>query len=122
MKKKGLAAIHWGRSSWHKQEKENDDPDGSQPILEGAIKGFSTECLFNIIVGGDVPKKKICKRVPWGIRNHATFVIDTTSLEANIVNYGDDNGCWTGHAKPRPKQRFEIDDDTEYVNRRVSDE
>lgn len=92
-----------GRSSCHKEEKENDDPGGSQPILEAAI---------NIIVGGDVPKKKICKRVPRGIRNHATFVVDTTSLEADIVNYGDDNGSWTGHTKPRRKYRVEIDDDT----------
>ena len=59
-----------------------------------------------------MPKKKICKRVPWGIWTHATFVVGTTSLEADIVNYGDDNGSWTGHAKPRPKYRVEIDDDT----------
>lgn len=101
-----------GRSSCHKEEKENDDPGGSQPILEAALKGFTAERLFNIIVGGDTPKKKIFKRVPRGIRNHATFVVDTTSLEADIVNYGDDNGSWAGHAKPRRKFRVEIDDDT----------
>ena len=101
-----------GGSSCHKEGKENDDPDDSQPILERAIKGFTAERLFNIIVGGDVPKKKICKRVPRGVRKHATFVVDTSSLEADIVNYGDDNGSWTGHAKPRRKYRVEIDDDT----------
>lgn len=90
-----------GRSSCHKEDKENDDPDGSQPILEVAIKGFTAEHLFNIIKGEDVPKKNICKQVPRGIRNHATFVVDTTSLEADIVDYGDDNGSWTGRAKPR---------------------
>ena len=36
-----------GRSSCHKEEKENYD---SQPILERAIKGFTAERLFNIIV------------------------------------------------------------------------
>lgn len=39
-----------GRSSCHKEEKENDDPDDSQPILERAIKSFTAERLFNIIV------------------------------------------------------------------------
>ena len=102
-----------GRSSCHKEEKENDDPDDSQPILERAIKGFTAERLFNIIVGGDVPKKKICKRVPRGVRKHATFVVDTSSLESDIVNYGDDNGSWTGHTKPRRTYRVEIDDDTD---------
>ena len=101
-----------GGSSCHKEGKENDDPDDSQPILERAIKGFTAERLFNIIVGGDVPKKQICKRVPRGVRMHATFVVDTSSLEADIVSYGDDNGSWTGHAKPRRKYRVEIDDDT----------
>lgn len=101
-----------GRSSCHKEEKENDDPDDSQPILERAIKGFTAERLFNIIVGGDVPKKKMCKRVPRGVRKHATFVVDTSSLEADIVNYGDDNGSWTGHTKPRRTYQVEIDDDT----------
>ncbi|XP_067024049.1 uncharacterized protein [Acropora muricata] len=101
-----------GRSSCHKEEKENDDPDDSQPILERAIKGFTVERLFNIIVGGDVPKKKMCKRVPRGVRKHATFFVDTSSLEADIVNYGDDNGSWTGHTKPRRTYQVEIDDDT----------
>ena len=100
-----------GRSSCHKEEKENDDPDDSQPILERAIKGFTAERLFNIIVGGDVPKKKMCKRVPRGVRKHATFGVDTSSLEADIVNYGDDNGSWTGHTKPRRTYQVEIDDD-----------
>ena len=79
---------------------------------KGLSRGFTAERLFNIIVRGDVPKKKICKRVPRGVRKHATFVVDTSSLEADIVNYGDDNGSWTGHAKPRRKYRVEIDDDT----------
>ena len=101
-----------GRSSCHKEEKENDDPDDSHPILERAIKGFTAERLFNIIVGGDVPKKIMCKRVPWGVRKHATFVVDTSSLEADIVNYWEDNGSWTGHTKPRRTYQVEIDDDT----------
>lgn len=50
--------------------------------------------------------------MPRGIRNKATFVIDTTSLEADIVNYGDDNGSWTGYAKPRRKYCVKTDDDT----------
>ena len=50
--------------------------------------------------------------MPRGIWNHATFVVDTASLEADIVSYGDSNGSWTGHARPRRKYQVEIDDDT----------
>ena len=99
------------RSSCKKSEKENNDPS-FQPMLERAVKGFTAERLFNIIVGEDVPKEKLCKCVPRGVRYHAAFVVDTTSLEADIVSYGDDNGSWTGHSKPRRKYHFEIDDDT----------
>ena len=100
-----------GRSSCQKDEKENDDPS-SQPMLERAVKGFTAERLLGIIVGEDTPDEKVCKRVPRGVRHHAAFVVDTTSLEADIVSYGDDNGSWTGHSKPRRKYCIEVEDDT----------
>ena len=60
-----------------------------------------------------MPKETVCKRVPNGVRHHAAFVVDTTALAADIVSYGDNNGSWTGHTKPRRKYHIEIDDDTD---------
>lgn len=88
------------------------DVDNSQPMLEKAIKGYSTDRLLNIIVGETVSRKNICQRVPRGVRHHAAYVVDTTYLEANIVSYGDDNGSWTGYTKPRRKYYIEFDDDS----------
>lgn len=68
---------------------------------------FTAEHLLNIIVGEDVPREKHFKRVPQGVRYHAAFVMDTTSLEADIVSYGDDNSSWTGHSKPRRTYHIE---------------
>lgn len=81
--------------------------------MESAVKGFSAERLLNIIVGKDVPRDKVCKNVPRAIRKHATFVVDTTSMgSSDIIGYGDDNGSWKGHSKPRRKYAIEICDDT----------
>lgn len=99
------------RSCCQKSEKENDD-SVCQPMLERAVKGFTAERLLNIIVGEDTRDEKVCNRVPRGVRHHAAFVVDTTSFEADIVSYGDDNGSWTGHSKPRRKYHIEVDDDT----------
>ena len=95
-----------------KLDKEKDYPN-FQPILESAVKGFSAERLLNIIVGKDVPRDKVCKNVPRAIRKHATFVVDTTCMgSSDIIGYGDDNGSWKGHSKPRRKYAIEICDDT----------
>ena len=56
--------------------KENDDPQ-KQPVFESPVKGYTAEGLLNIIVGGQVKKDKLCKRVPRGIRQHALFIVDT---------------------------------------------
>lgn len=69
--------------------------------MERVIKGFIAERLFNIIVGGDVFKKKMCKRVLRGVRKYVIFVVDIFFLEVDIVNYGDDNGSWIGYIKLR---------------------
>ena len=83
-----------GRSSYQKLGKENDDLDTFHPMLERATKGFIPERLPYIIVGEDVPKEKLCKLVPGGVRLHAAFVVDTTFLEADFDN---GNGSWTWH-------------------------
>ncbi len=105
---------------------ENDDSDegnskhvverkvlNSHPVLETALKGFSAERLLNIIVGKKVSREKVCKSVPRGIRQHASFVVDTTSFgSSDIIGYGDDNGSWKGHTKPRRKYTVDICDVT----------
>lgn len=84
-----------------------------QPVFEKAVKGLSAERLLKIIVGEDVAKDKLCKRVPRGIRYHAVFVVDTKSLgSSDIISYGDDNGGWTGHSNPRRNYQFEICDES----------
>ena len=91
-----------------KPDKENYDPC-FEPMLESALKGYSVERLFNIIVGKDVPTGKLCNHVPRGVRKHAAFVVDTTSMaSSDIISYGDDNGSWTGHSKPRRMYKIEI--------------
>ena len=77
------------------------------------MKGFSTERLLNIIVGKDVPTDKLCKSISRAVRKHATFVADTTSMDpSDITGYGDFNGSWKGHTKPRRNYAIEVCDVT----------
>ena len=81
-----------GRSSYQKLRNENHGLDSSKLLLQRVIKGFTAERMVNIIVRQNVPKEIVCNGVSRGVRHHATFVVDTTALAADIVNYGDDNG------------------------------
>ena len=93
---------------------EKSDHLNSHPVFESPLKGFSAERLLNIIVGKDVPKNKLCKSIPRAVRKHATFVVDTTFMDSSdIIGYGDDNGSWKGHTKPRRKYAIEVCDVTD---------
>ena len=93
---------------------EKSDDLYSHPVFESPLKGFSAEHLLNIIVGKDVPENKLCKSIPRAIRKHATFVVDTTFMDSSdIIGYGDDNGSWKGHTKPRRKYAIEVCDVTD---------
>ena len=107
------AKIVKEEGSWRDKPEEVKDDASFQPAFEKAVKGLSAERLLKIIVGEDVAKDKLCKRVPRGIRYHAVFVVDTKSLgSSDIISYGDDNGSWTGHSKPRRNYQFEICDES----------
>lgn len=56
--------------------------------------------------------ERVIKNLPRGVWHHAAFIVDNTSLEADVVSYGDDNGSWTGHCKPKRKYCVQIDADT----------
>lgn len=51
----------------------------------------------------------ICQRVPRAVRKHTAYVVDTVALGcSDILSYGDDNGSWGGHTKPRRKYKIEV--------------
>lgn len=57
----------------------------------------------------EVPYVKVRKNIPRGVRKHAAFVVDTTSLgSADMIGHGDDNGSWTGHSKPCRKYAIDV--------------
>ena len=84
------------------------------PVIERPLKGYTAERLLQIIVGKKVPVSKICHRIPRGIRQHASYVVDIEQLGnggSDILCFGDDNGSWTGHSKPRRKYIVEEDEE-----------
>ena len=94
-------------SSKKLDEKSNDL--NSYPVFESPLKGFSAERLLNIIVGKDVRENKLYKKIPRAVCKHATFVAETTFMDlSDIIGYGDDNGSWKGHTKPRRKYAIEV--------------
>ena len=79
------------------------------PVLERPVKGYTAERLLDIIVGNQVRTASICQRVPRAVRKHAAYVVDTVALGcSDILSYGDDNGSWGGHTKPRRKYKIEV--------------
>lgn len=79
------------------------------PVFERALRGFSAERLLKIIVGKEVPKRLVSTNIPTGVRQHASYVIYIEYLAcSDILSFGDDNGSWGGHTKPRRKYIVEL--------------
>lgn len=79
------------------------------PVFERPIKGYTAHQLLDIIVGRRVCNGNICKQVPRGVRTHAAYVVDTEELgSCDILAFGDDNGSWGGHTKPRRKYSVQM--------------
>ena len=79
------------------------------PVYERPVRGYSAEKLLNIIIGRQVPRSLLCNRIPRGIRRHAAYVVDTDAMGcSDVLSFGDDNGSWTGHTKPRRKYKVEF--------------
>ena len=74
-----------------------------QPVFQSPLKGFSAERLLNIIVGKDVPTDKLCQSIPQAVRKHATFAVDTASMDCCCRHHIYGN-LWKGHTKPRSKK------------------
>ena len=83
------------------------------PIFGRPIKGYTAHQLLDIIVGKRVRNGIICKQVPRAVRTHAAYVVDTKAIgSSDIVAFGDDNGSWGGHTKPRRKYSIEVSENT----------
>ena len=51
----------------------------------------------------------VCQHVPGAVRKDVAYVVDTVALGCSeILSYGDDNGSWGGHTKPRTKYKIEV--------------
>ena len=84
------------------------------PVLEEPVRGYTAERLLDIIVGNQVRTASICQRVPHAVRKHAAYVVDTVALGcSDILSYGDNNGSWGGHTKPRRKYKIEVSEQQE---------
>ena len=80
------------------------------PVFERPIKGYTAHQLLDIIVGRRVCNRNICKQIPRGVRTHAAYVVDTEALgSCDILAFGDDNGSWGGHTKPRRRYSVEVE-------------
>ena len=91
-----------------KQTEEMLIPVSSQ-CWKVLMKGYIAERLFNIIVGKDVPTGKLCNHVARGVKKHAACVVDASSMpSSHMISYGNNNGSWTGHSKPRRMHEIEI--------------
>lgn len=78
-------------------------------VFENPLRGYTAERLLNIIVGKEVSKAAISKKIPTGVRHHASYVIDLEAIGCrDILSFGDDNGSWGGHTKPRRKYIVEL--------------
>ena len=75
------------------------------PVYRNTTTGISSKQILDIRVNQEVPKERICSRVPTGVTESAVFVVD---LEA--VNYRDltvdDNGVYGAHSSP--SEEFQV--------------
>ena len=91
-----------------KSLKKGDIDKENFTVFERPLKGYSAETLLNIIIGNQVSQSLICQKVPRGIRRHAAYIVDQNALRGDILSFGDDNGSWGKHTKPRRKYKVEV--------------
>ena len=59
----------------------------------------------------------ICQRVPHTA--HVAYVADIVALRcSDILSYGDNNGSWGGHTKPRRKYKIKVSKKLEITSMR----
>lgn len=60
-------------------------------------------------VGGNVPPDKICRKVPAGVAESATFIVDLESVNFKDLTV-DDNGFYGAHSSPSEDYQVLLDE------------
>ena len=76
--------------------------DSSLPVYEWthSRQKFSVLKLGKILLGGIVPKEKICNSQPVSVCHNVTFVVDLHSLDDPKDLRADENGVWKHKGAP----------------------
>ena len=65
---------------------------------------------MEICVSGDVPRNKVCTKVPRGVQTTATFVIDLEKVDHWDIS-ADDNGIYGKHSSPSQRVKLKLTDE-----------
>lgn len=65
---------------------------------------------MEICVSGDVPRNKVCTKVPRGVQTTATFVIDLEKVDHRDIS-ADDNGIYGKHSSPSQRVKLKLTDE-----------
>ena len=84
--------------------------EGGCPLFSRSPRGLSFKRVLEICVNGDVPRNKVCTKVPRGVRSTTTFVIDLEKVDHRDIS-ADDNGIYGKHSSPSERVKLKLTDE-----------
>ena len=86
--------------------------------MKTPLKGMQIKEILDICLLQQIPRSKICDRVPRRVNRNAVFVIDIKKVDHRDITV-DDNGIYGYHSSPSEKVKVEFSGSTEIGNFRT---
>lgn len=78
------------------------------PVYRKSKAGITAKEILKLCFAGDLPDKNVCKRVPVGVTESATFIVDLEAVHHKDLTV-DDNGFYGAHSSPTEHFQVFID-------------
>lgn len=78
------------------------------PVYRTSKGGITAKEILELCLDGDLGDKNVCKRVPVGVTESATFILDLEAVHHKDLTV-DDNGFYGAHSSPTEHYQVSID-------------